>query len=644
MAIISTACFQSALAGGLSAEREQQLLEVLRGWGSGDPTVSLSDFFGYKPVKCATMEMLMIHRYVRNASLDVQQAYEESFIPRPRTEAPRSYPSHSGHFLIHFAIEGPHAAHGSDGGTSVPDYVLSIALILDSLWALEVDSLGYDLPPIDSFYEEGLDERYDVYLVDMTTLDPALSDVLGYTQPEMAVGGSTKYTSYLALENDYAEHADYVDRPLDAASVTAAHEFFHAIQFGYDAEEFEDPNPNDQFARRTHWMEMSAVWMEEQAYDEVNDYWAYLKFFYPYVNYSLRSAHMRSDVLGRRYQYGAVVWPLYLSHTLGQDIVKRIWEKCSEIEGPNVFQTAFEDAIVEVSSGAQDFRSAISEFYVWNYFTGTRAIDGFAYEEADSFAMIPEDQHWDPIGWQPFIQDFDSFPIDYDSDESTYSFWPDYLGASYIRFKPDRLDSTLRFIFDGEDRRIKNQERDTIDFDWAIRVAKLNIDEEIYLELDPTIYSNHDTVTVRDAWIYSDIVMVLMPYAETKLDFIHLDVKYNFDVVDTSGPIIITKPVLSDPYPNPFVFSEWTEKNPGVRFDIDYHGWHVIYMDVFTLAGDKVFHRESPDRDFVYWYGKNEADELVASGLYLVLIRVDYKTEDNEDKSTSKIFKVAVIE
>ena len=633
MAIILIACFQLALAEGLSAEKEQQLLEVLRGWGSGDPTASLSDFFGYKPVKCATMEMLMIRRYVRGASLDVQQAYKESFIPRPTSEAPWSYPSPSGNFLVHFAKEGPHAAYGSVGGTSVPDYVRSIALILDSLWALEVDSLEYNSPPVDDFYQEGLDASYDVYLIDMATLNPDLSDVLGFTQPEEAVGGTTRYTSYLALENDYAEHPAYVDRPLDAARVTAAHEFFHAIQFGYDAEEFEDPNPSDQYARRTHWMEMSAVWMEEQAYDEVNDYYGYLPFFYSYVDYSLRSAHMRSDVLGRRYQYGAVVWPLYLSQTLGQGAVKKIWEKCSEIEGPNVFQNAFEDAIIEVSAGAHDFRSALSEFYAWNYFTGTRAVDGFAFEEANSFAMIPEEQYWDPIGLQPFIQDFGSFPINYDSDESTYSFWSDYLGANYLRFKPARLDSTLRFILDGEERRIKNHEHDTIDFDWAIRVAKLTVDDITQVDLDPVIYGNHDTVTVSDASTFTEIVMILVPYAETRLDFIHQDLKYSFAVIDTT--VLISGISFSDPYPNPLVLSEETSEELKFKFRVDQPGGDEIRIDVFTLAGEKVLQRVSSNPDFAFWDGRNEAGKLVASGLYLVSIRVG---------SESKIFKVAIIE
>jgi hypothetical protein len=625
VAIISTACFQSALAEGLSAEKEQQLLEVIEGWGSGNPDVSLSHFFGYEPVKCATPEILTIQYYVENASLRVQQAYEQFINPRPESAAPWNYPSASGRFLVHFAKEGPHAPFGSDG-TSVPDYVVSVARILDSVWGFEIDSLGYDTPPVDDFYAEGGDARYDVYLLDMITM--GMGDAYGYSVPEKASGSSYTYTSYIAIENDFAEIDAYIDKPLDAVRVTAAHEFFHAIQFGYDRLEFEDPIEGP----RHHWFEMSAVWMEEQAYDEVNDYYLYLPIYYENVHLSLRTAHL-TMYPARFYPYGACLWPLYLSQTLGQGIVKRIWEMCAETGGPDVFQHAFEDAIVEASLGAQGFRSAISEFYVWNYFTGNRAIDGFGFEEAASYAMVPDLRYEDPIGLQPFIQDFNLFPVEYNSDETTFPFWPDYLGTNYLRFKPVRIDSTLRFILDGEDRRIKNHELDTIDFDWAIRVAKLSADEALPLELDPVIYRNHDTVAVRNASTFIDIILVLVPYTETRLEFIHKDVTYSFAVIDTTVPISGIS--FSDPYPNPLVLSEETSEEPRFKFRVVQPGRDNIRMDVFTIAGEKVLHSVSSNPDFVFWDGRNEAGALVASGLYLVSIRVG---------GESRIFKVAIIE
>ena len=46
--------------------------------------------------------------------------------------------------------------------------------------------------------------------------------------------------------------------------MTAAHEFFHAVQFAYDA-------ADDQW-----FMESTATWMEDEIYDDVNDNLQYL--------------------------------------------------------------------------------------------------------------------------------------------------------------------------------------------------------------------------------------------------------------------------------------------------------------------------------------------------------------------------------
>lgn len=630
--LILTFSVCAASAASLTAEQEQTLLNALRNWGSADADVTLEDFFGYRPIKCATPEMLTIRHYVENGSLALQQAHE-AFIVRPISAAPYGWPSPSGHFLVHYATEGAHAAYGSQGAGTVPQYVKDVALIMDSLWAFQIDELSYDHPPYDDFYVEGLDERYDVYLVDLKTLDPILSDVYGFTQSEVRLTGTWQYTSYLALDNDYAEIPIYADQPLNAVRVTAAHEFFHAIQFAYDGTEFEVPYPYDEYSNRTHWMEMSAVWMEEQSYDEINDYYLYLPTFFSNADFSLRTSHL-TLYPASLFQYAAAIWPLYLSQTFGVGAVRTIWDKCAEIEGPNAFQNAIEDGIVEVSEGTSDFRSALSEFCTWNFFTGSRAIDGFGYEEAEFYAEIPETKTINDTTYD-YIETYKNFPVIFNPElrQDGSRFWPDYLAARYIRLEPIRVDSTLTFIFDGVDRRIKNRERDTIDFDWAVRVAKVN--EEIgadRIDLDPIIHENHDTLLIKNASIYSDIILVLAPYAITRYDYLHLDVAYKFFIPDSTRAIAdIT---FHNPFPNPWVKS--SSNVDVVQFRVDQPGREPIHMDVFTLAGEKVSdHMSKVGDSFIGWDGLNSSGQQVASGMYLVSIRVG---------SESKVFKVAVIE
>ena len=120
------------------------------------------------------------------------------------------------------------------------------------------------------------------------------------------------YSGYLVLDNDFAR-SQYGAKPIETARVTAAHEFFHAIQFGYDVTE-------------DRWlMESTATWMEDQFADESNDNRQYLT-----VRSALPPEHParhlhRADGFQ---QYGN--WPFfeYLSEHYGRGIVRSIWNRC----------------------------------------------------------------------------------------------------------------------------------------------------------------------------------------------------------------------------------------------------------------------------------------------------------------------------
>ena len=72
----------------------------------------------------------------------------------------------------------------------------------------------------------------------------------------------------MKIDNNYEEDG-YPTQGLMGLQVTAAHEFFHAIHFSlYSTYE-------------ASWlMEQTATWMEEQVYDHINDYRAYLQYFF----------------------------------------------------------------------------------------------------------------------------------------------------------------------------------------------------------------------------------------------------------------------------------------------------------------------------------------------------------------------------
>ncbi len=336
-----------------------------------------------------------------------------------RPDLPSSFLSPGGFFTIHYTTSGNDAVYQSNvdsDGDGVPDYVESVARIADSVYNFEVITLGYPKPPVDTGVIEGGDARYDIYLRNLS------SGIFGltYSDPESHnIPGDFVATSYLVLENDYADFERYKNRPLDAIRVTTAHEYFHAIQFGIDIGEFD----NTGGIQRRYWMEMSAVWMEEQVYDDINDYYTYIDR----SGFLLSPRRSLQEFTGTDpfRPYAAVLFPLYLSERFGQGIIKRIWTECGLI-GPNALDAINRAIFISSGVDSMSLATALAEFATWNYFTGqyaSAAPTGIGYEEGSDFPEIPENQ-FIQVSNLPFV----TLPTD-------TQLRPQYNASTYIRFE-----------------------------------------------------------------------------------------------------------------------------------------------------------------------------------------------------------------
>ncbi|MCH7879408.1 MAG: hypothetical protein IH914_08870, partial [candidate division Zixibacteria bacterium] len=211
-----------------------------------------------------------------------------------------SYDSPSGYFRIHYDTGGENAvlnsgvdtlgSRGAPGADGVPDHINAVAEIFDSVRAVILGDptdggLGYPTPPPDTVFAFVADSNglYDVYLRNLGGI--YFGTTLSETQvPDYFLPGNSvsSFTSYIVIDNDYREPSysnqfnDFITRPLDAVRVTAAHEYFHAVQFGIDLFEFEDSVSEARF----YWYEISAVAMEELLYDGIDDYYSYLYSFF----------------------------------------------------------------------------------------------------------------------------------------------------------------------------------------------------------------------------------------------------------------------------------------------------------------------------------------------------------------------------
>lgn len=228
--------------------------------------------------------------------------------PRPTYDDEKIYDDDEYGFRIHYTLDTTDSRHVTE------DDVAETAAIMRFVIDTEHDDMGYLLPPDDTndnldYCDEGFGGNggngyYDVYFVDE-------DGIYGYAQPMSLVSsGSLRATSFLALSTWI------LDRPGDL-EVTVAHEFFHAVQFSYDV--FDE----------AFWMENTATWMEEQVYDDVNDYYNYLRYAFDNPDIRLTSEEI--------YMYAHSIWPLFMSEKLDPSIIQLIWEECAEDGNENAF-------------------------------------------------------------------------------------------------------------------------------------------------------------------------------------------------------------------------------------------------------------------------------------------------------------------
>jgi hypothetical protein len=233
-----------------------------------------------------------------------------------------------GNFCVHWVTSTTDAVPSQDWANAMLN-------LMNKVWKKEVKKLGYRHPVSDR--GRGGNNKFDVYLANIG--DAAL---YGYCAPERNKPGfEWVYDGYCVLDNDMAE---FPLDPMDSAKVTAAHEFFHAIQFGYDVGE--DP-----------WLlEATATWMEERIFDDINDNRQYL----PAGQVQDSLTPLDYFISGGSNSYGNWAFFEFLSKRYGNGIVQKIWNKASAYTGaPDFYST---QAITNVLKSKGGFRHNYAQF------------------------------------------------------------------------------------------------------------------------------------------------------------------------------------------------------------------------------------------------------------------------------------------
>ncbi|MCW2737390.1 MXAN_6640 family putative metalloprotease [Nocardioides sp.] len=214
---------------------------------------------------------------------------------------PEAAPLCNTRLCLHYVPTGPDAPPSAD-------WPAQNLAVMDSVWTQEVDQLGYRAPLTDG--TKGGSSQFDVYLKDLG------GDIYGFCAGETPVKKRTG-SGYCVLDNDFAAAQFPNGTPTDNLVVTAAHEFFHAVQYAYD------------YAEDPWMMESTATWMEERIATAVNDNRQYFPWSQVYAPYIPLDAFSRSA----GYQYGNWTFWEYLSTKYGVGIVDKAWKQAGSLKG-----------------------------------------------------------------------------------------------------------------------------------------------------------------------------------------------------------------------------------------------------------------------------------------------------------------------
>src|SRR6185369_3951364 len=225
-----------------------------------------------------------------------------------------TFKSSNGRYLIHYATTGTDAPPLADlNGNGVPDWVETVAQTFEDVASAYV-ARGWRLAPTVNA------APYDIYI---HNLAPQRLYGITTAPPDFAApspGFPNAFRSFLEIDNNFTDGI-FVNAfggpysPLQSLQITAAHEYHHAIQYGYN------------FFFDVWYAEATAVWHEDELYDGVNQGYNYIPGWFNNSTLSIDTAVNVTNGGG----YGRWIFNRYLAEQHGSDVIRNFWEKLATI-------------------------------------------------------------------------------------------------------------------------------------------------------------------------------------------------------------------------------------------------------------------------------------------------------------------------
>ena len=478
----------------------------------------------------------------------------------------------NGYFRFHYTTSGTHAIANSDtNNNSIPDYIDQMVDVFAHVASIQLDSFLYSEPPSDNWYpansDNGGSNHYDVYIRNLQ------SNVYGYVSPEnFAQSGSfgdnenssttelNALNSYMALRNNYN---GFPGTEEESIKVTAAHEFHHAVQSGYDGFE-------------AQWlMEATAVSMEEQVYDEINDCYQYLPSWF---NEPHKSLDDQSD-----HWYGSFIYPQYIYEHLGGYLtLRKIWQK--SILNDSYYGDYSHRAIsLALSSEGSSFKDALNKMVVANRVMSSNSNAGvFTYEEAEAYPVSGPTTFTEITYTAGTPQSVTSTNLNRFASQYTRLISNDPVIASLSNTTGPDSDLNMHAIISYEDN------------SWTVYSGN-------EINIDPTGASS----------VY--LAIVSQDTSGNNWDY-QVDISDGeLSIEDQNIPSSIS---VSQNYPNPF--------NPSTSFNVEIPFQQHLRINIISVNGKlirQIAIKSYPEGNILFqWDGRTESGKLASSGQYFIVV------------------------
>jgi hypothetical protein len=262
-------------------------------------------------------------------------------------------------------------------GNGIPDWVDRTKRVFAHVWDVEVDRMGYRRPRSDRTSPvHGPNGKLDVFIANVGAIG-----FYGYcTSDDPARGTRATASAYCVVDDDFSRRQFHGSATgVNALRVTAAHEFFHAVQYGYD------------WLEDLWLMEGTAVWMEDVVFDGVNDNRQYLKVSPLATAYAMLPLdHDNPDYNepDAGFHYGVWIFWRYLTERYGPGVVRGVWKRADGRAGSPDDYSAKALAKVLKNRG-RVLANVLADFAAANLRPNASYSEGAAYPTPGPVSTVP---------------------------------------------------------------------------------------------------------------------------------------------------------------------------------------------------------------------------------------------------------------